>query len=123
MYKHDLKVYDEDLLNADTAGVVKAQGNMGGLVVRIFAIEAAQSVGSTDITIKSGEDGTTFGTTIATVNVASASAVEAGQKLAEVMLPYDVERYVTASAAAGSGAGTGATADDNIRVTLGYLPR
>lgn len=123
MYKHDLKVYDEDLLNADTAGVVKAQGNMGGLVVRIFAIEAAQSVGSTDVTIKSGEDGTNFNTTIATVNVASASPVEAGQKLAEVMLPYDVERYVTASAAAGADAGTGATADDNIRVTLGYLPR
>lgn len=123
MYDFDLKVYGEDLLNAGTAGVVKAQGNMGGLVVRIFAIEAAQGIGSTDVTIKSGEDGTNFGTTVAVVEAYSASPVEAGQKLAEVMLPYDVERYVTASADAGSGAGTGAIADDNIRVTLGYLPR
>ena len=123
MYKFDLKVYGEDLLKGSTAGVVKAQGNMGGLVVNVFAIEAANDVDSTDITIKSGEDGTNFNTTIAVVNVASASAVEAGQKLASVMLPWDVEHYVTAAAAAGSDAGTGATADTNIRVTLGYLPR
>lgn len=114
MYKHDLKVYNEDLLNAGKAGIVKAQGNMGGLVVRIFAIEAAAEISSTNVTIKSGDDGKTFGTTIATVNVSSSSPVEAGQKLAEVTLPYDVERYVTASADSG---------DNNIRVTLGYLPR
>ena len=123
MYKHNLKVYGEDLLNGSTAGVVKAQGNMGGLVVRVFAKADAQSVGSTDVTIKSGTDGTNFGTTITVLNVASATAVEKDDLLAEAILPWDVEKYVTAAAAAGSDAGTGATASTNIVVTLGYLPR
>ena len=62
-------------------------------------------------------------TTVATINVASASAVKAGQKLAEVSLPFDVKTFVTASAAAGSNAGSGATASTNLIVTLGYIPR
>lgn len=123
MYKFDNKVYGEDLYNGSTAGVVKATGNMGGLVVRIFAKADASTVATTDFTIKSGTDGTNFGTTIVVVNAASATPVKAGQKLAEVLLPWDVETYVTAAAAAGSGAGTGATASTNLRVTLGYLPR
>jgi hypothetical protein len=123
MYKHNLKVYGEDLLNGSTAGVVKAQGNMGGLVVRVFAKADAQSVGSTDVTIKSGDDGSVFGTTITVLNVASATAVEKDDLLAEAILPWDVEKYVTATAAAGSDAGSGATASTNIVVTLGYLPR
>ena len=123
MYKHNLKVYGEDLLNGSTAGVVKAQGNMGGLVVRVFAKADAQTVGSTDVTIKSGDDGENFGTTITVLNVASATAVEKDDLLAEAILPWDVEKYVTAAAAAGDDAGTGATADTNIVVTLGYLPR
>ena len=123
MYKEYVKVYAEDLLNGSTAGVVKAQGNMGGLVVRIFAKEDAASVATTDVTVKSGSDGTTFATTVATINAASATPVKAGDLLAEVILPWDVEKYVTAAAEAGSGAATGASASTNIRVTLGYLPR
>ena len=102
MYKHNLKVYGEDLYNGSTAGVVKAQGNMGGLVVRVLAKAAADSVTSTDVTIKSGTDGSVFGTTLAVVNVASASAVEKDDLLAEFTLPYDVEKYVTAAVAAGA---------------------
>ena len=123
MYKHNLKVYGEDLLNGSTAGVVKAQGNMGGLVVRVFAKADAQTVGSTDVTIKSGDDGENFGTTITVLNVASATAVEKDDLLAEAIFPWDVEKYVTAAAAAGSDASSGATASTNIVVTLGYLPR
>ena len=99
MYKHNLKVYGEDLLNGSTAGVVKAQGNMGGLVVRVFAKADADNVGSTDVTIKSGEDGTNFATTLTVLNVASATAVEKDDLLAEAILPWDVEKYVTAAAA------------------------
>lgn len=120
MYKHNLKVYGEDLLNGSTSGVVKAQGNMGGLVVRVFAKADATKVDSTDVTIKSGNDGETFNTTLTVLNVKSSTAVEKDDLLAEAILPWDVEKYVTATAAAGS---DGETADTNIVVTLGYLPR
>lgn len=123
MYKHDLSVYGEDLLNGSTAGIIRAGGTNLGLVVRVFAKEDGQSVGSTDITIKDGNSAAAVTNTVAVVNVASESAVKAGQKLAEVSLPFDVKTFVTASAAAGSDAGTGATASTNLIVTLGYIPR
>lgn len=123
MYKHDLSVYGEDLLNGSTAGILRAGGTNLGLVVRVFAKEDGQSVGSTDITIKDGTSAAAVTNTVATINVASASAVKAGQKLAEVSLPFDVKTFVTASAAAGSDAATGATASTNLIVTLGYIPR
>lgn len=123
MYKHDLSVYGEDLLNGSTAGIIRAGGTNLGLVVRVFAKEDGQSVGSTDITIKDGASAAAVTNSVAVVNVASASPVKAGQKLAEVTLPFDVKTFVTASAAAGSDAGTGATASTNLIVTLGYIPR
>jgi len=123
MYKHDLSVYGEDLLNGSTAGILRAGGTNLGLVVRVFAKADGDSVGSTDITIKDGTSTAAVTNTVAVVNVASASAVKAGQKLAEVTLPFDVKTFVTASAAAGSDAGTGATASTNLIVTLGYIPR
>lgn len=123
MYKHDLSVYGEDLLNGSTAGIIRAGGTNLGLVVRVFAKEDGQSVGSTDITIKDGASAAAVSNAVAVVNVASASPVKAGQKLAEVSLPFDVKTFVTASAAAGSDAGTGATASTNLIVTLGYIPR
>jgi len=123
MYNHDLSVYGEDLLNGSTAAILRAGGTNLGLVVRVFAKEDASTVATTDITIKTGASAAAVSTTVATVNVASATPVKAGQKLAEVSLPFDVKTFVTASAAAGSDAASGASASTNIIVTLGYIPR
>lgn len=116
MLNHVVKVYDEDLNNAGTAGIVKAQGNMGGLVVRAVAIADKASVAASTFTVKGGEESNAVTTTIGTLSVASSSsAVKEGAVLAEMLLPWNVARYVTATA--------GSNADTNIRVTLGYLPR
>lgn len=114
MYKHVLTVYGEDLNNANTPAVVKAQGNMGGLVVRAIAIADASSVESTTITVKAGETKETATEEIGEFTVASASAVKAGDVIGELTLPWDVAKYVTA---------TYSTSNTNLRTTLGYLPR
>lgn len=115
MYGEVLKVYGEDLNLANTPKTVKAQGNMGGLVVRLVPIADAASFNATTVTVKAGDDATSL-EEIGTFSSTVASDVKAGQVIAEFMLPWDVARYVSAELD-GSGETT------NARVTLGYLPR
>lgn len=114
MYEHVLKVYDEDLYNDSKSGVVKAQGNMGGLVVRLVANKDTASFASTTVTVKQGDEADKVTEDCVTITGAQKSNVKAGELIAEVMLPWNVKRYVTATV-------DGAT--DDARVTLGYLPR
>ena len=115
-----IKVYGEDLYNAGTAGVIKAQGNMGGLVVRVFAIKDAASFAKTVVTVKQGDDAESVTNDCVSFTTDAATNVKAGQLIGEVILPWNVERYVTASLA-GTDGKSGETT--NARVTLGYLPR
>lgn len=111
-----IKVYGEDLYNGGTSGVVKAQGNMGGLVVRLFAINDATTFKATTVTVKQGDDANSVTDDCVSFTTETASNVKAGQLIGEVMLSWDVARYVTASL-------DDAGESTNARVTLGYLPR
>lgn len=116
MIGHCLKVWGENLNLANTPKVVKAQGNMGGLVVRLVAIEDAESFNATTVTVKQGEDATAVETACGEFTSVQKADVKAGECVAEMILPWDVARYVTAELD-----GEGETT--NARVTLGYLPR
>lgn len=117
-----IQVYGEDLYNAGNSGVVKAQGNMGGLVVRLFAINDATSFKATTVTVKQGDDSSSVTSDCVSFTTQAVSNVKAGQLIGEVMLPWDVSRYVTATVSGtGEGGAGGETA--NACVTLGYLPR
>lgn len=116
MYGEVLKVYGEDLNLANEAKVVKAQGNMGGLVVRLVPIADASTFKATTVTVKAGDDASSLSEIGEFSCELISSEVKAGQVIAEFMLPWDVARYVSAELD-GSGETT------NARVTLGYLPR
>lgn len=116
MYKHKLKVYDEDLYNAGTSGVVFVGGTMGALKVIVVANADATSFKASTVTIKHGDSADNVNTTLDTITIAVASDVKEGDVLGSLMLPNDVKDYVTASMD-GSGESTYA------RVTLEYLPR
>lgn len=121
MYKHTLKVYDEDLYKGGTSGVVNMGGTMGALVVNVFATADKTSFAKTIVTIKSGDDKDTLNTTVGTFDIPAASNVKKGDLLATYTPPFDVETFLTASVA---GTGTdGAGAETGIRITAGYLPR
>ena len=116
MYKHKLKVYDEDLYNAGTSGVVFVGGAMGALKVIVVANADATSFKASTVTIKHGDSADNVSTTLDTITIAVASNVKEGDVLGSLMLPDDVKDYVTASMD-DSGESTYA------RVTLEYLPR
>lgn len=116
MAEYCLKVWGEDLNLANTPKIVKAQGNMGGLVVRLVAIADAETFKATTVTVKQGESASDVTTACGEFTSTQATGVKAGDCVAEMILPWDVARYVTAELD-----GAGETA--NARVTLGYLPR
>lgn len=119
-----LKVYKEDLNYANQAGIVKADCTMGGLVVNLVAIKAADVFKPTTVTIKQGDtkDGVTEECGVFVSK--QAKNVRAGDVIASFMLPWNVKKYVTATLS-GTGSGETASAGEttNARVTLGYLPR
>lgn len=116
MYGKTLKVYDEDLYNAGESGVVNVSGTMGALVVRLVAIEDAETFKATTVTVKQGESASEVATACGEFTSVQATDVKAGDCVAEMTLPWDVARYVTAELG-----DEGETT--NARVTLGYLPR
>ena len=114
MYNHKLKVYDQDLYNGDTAGVVFVGGTMGALKVIVVANADTDSFSASTVTVMHGDDADNVTTTLGTISVEAATDVKEGDVLGSMMLPDDVSDYVTASV---SGESTYA------RVTLEYLPR
>lgn len=116
MAEYCLKVWGEDLNLANEPKVVKAQGNMGGLVVRLVAIADAELFKATTVTVKQGESSSEVATACGEFTSVQATDVKAGDCVAEMILPWDVARYVTAELG-----DEGETT--NARVTLGYLPR
>lgn len=116
MYGNCLKVWGEDLNLANVAKIIKAQGNMGGLVVRLVAIADANTFKATTVTVTQGEEATAVTTACGSFTSVEKTGVVAGECVAEMILPWDVARYVTATL-------DGAGETTNARVTLGYLPR
>lgn len=116
MYGEVLTVYGEDLNYANEPKVVKAQGNMGGLVVRLLPVADATSFKATTVTVKAGDDATDLEEIGAFSCEQVSTEVKANQVIAELTLPWDVAKYVSAELD-GSGETT------NAYVTLGYLPR
>ncbi len=116
MYKHVLTVYGEDLNLANEAQIVKAQGNMGGLVVRVIALEDIATSKATTVTIKSGETKDAVTDEIGTITIEASQTYKKNDVIGELMLPWDVDKYVTATYD-GSGETT------TLRTTLGYIPR
>lgn len=116
MYNHKLKVYDEDLYNAGTSGVVFVGGTMAALKVIVVANADAASFKTSTVTIKHGDTKDAVSTELGKITIAVASNVKEGDVLGSYMLPDDVKDYVTASMDE-SGESTYA------RVTLEYLPR
>lgn len=116
MYKHKLKVYDEDLYNAGTSGVVFVGGTMAALKVIVVANADAASFKESTVTINQGDSASSVSETVGTITISAASNVKKGDVLGGFVLPDNVKDYVTATM---DGAGESTYA----RVTLEYLAR
>lgn len=122
MYGKTLQVYGEDLavgaMTANFAGSdpVLAGGTMGALTANVFADDAVK-VGTgakVSITASPTKDGSY--TEVAAKNL-TAGNYSAGDLIATIALPFDMDMWAKASVTVGSGS------SGNVTVTLGYLPR
>lgn len=114
MYKHSLKVYDEDLYNAGESGVVNVGGTMGALAINLVAIADAAAFVATTVTVKQGDVETAVTEACGVFTSVEKANVKAGEVIATYTLPADVKTFVTATV-------EGETT--NARVTPAYLPR
>lgn len=124
MLNNVLKVYNEDLINAEVnsssiAGksAVAAGSTQGGLCVNVFAEEAITTTDAISITVKHGDSENGTFTNLLTITVPASKNFAKGELVATETLPQDTKAFVTASATSAS------TNSGKIRVTLGYLAR
>lgn len=123
MYKHHVKVYDEDLAVADISQTsvdgqaVNAGGTLNALGVNVYAVGAVKVAGTVTVTISADDakDGG-FSETVTSVNLTAGDYVDDGL-IAQIALPVDVKTWVKGKVAGNS------SASGTIRVALDYLGR
>ena len=119
-----LKVYDEDLINADVnsasvAGksVVAAGSTQGALCVNVFAEEAITTTDAITITVKHGDSENAAFVDLMTLVVPASKSYAKGELVTSSTLPEKTKAFVAASAT------SAVTNSGKMRVTLGYLAR
>lgn len=124
MLNNILKVFNEDLMNAEinTASVsatkiVAAGQTQGALCVNVFAEGSVETKEDLVITLSHGDSENGAFTTLTTITVAADKTFDDQQLMAQSILPPDCKAYLEASAV------SDASNSGKIRVTLGYLAR
>lgn len=123
MYKHHVKVYDEDLATADISqtnvdgNAINAGGTLNALGVNVYATSAVTVAGTVTVTVyEDDEKDGSFTNSVATSTLAAKSYGE-GELIARIPLPVDVKTWIKGKVAGNS------SASGTIRVTLDYLGR
>lgn len=123
MMNNILKVYGEDLINAEVnkasvaaAGAVAVGSVMGALCINVFAKTDVVVASAITIAVKQAdtENGSYADLLKITVPV---NSYKAGELLATAVLPQECKNFVSATASSST------SNSGEVRVTLGYLAR
>ena len=124
MYKHKLKVYDENLLDAAdisqtaTSGVnpVFVGGTQNALVARVFAETAVVVAGTATAKVLASSTKTGSFVEVATKNLPTGTYAK-DDMIAEIILPLDIAKWGKANLNGNS------SCSGEVIVTLGYVAR
>lgn len=122
MYKEKLKVYAEDLMEADVSKVttseksIKAGGTMGGLAVNLCAEGNVAITKATTMELLTAENSTDTFVSVATVTI-PVKTYKDGDELLSVVVPTTSKRLLKTKLTGADG-NTG-----TVKATLEYLAR
>lgn len=122
MYKEKLKVYAEDLMEADVSKVttgetaLRAGGTMGGLAVNLCASGSVAITKATTMELLTAENSTDTFVSIATVTI-PVKTYKDGDELLSVVVPATSKRLLKTKLTGADG-NTG-----TVKATLEYLAR
>ena len=124
MYKEEVKVWNEDLLEPKAVNAASVTGDsilvvnatMGAITANVFAVDDVNLASAITVTIKDSDTGEGSFNEVAKGTIAIGK-YSAGDLMGTVAIPFNVKRYAKAEIASATGnSGT-------VRVTGGFLPR